>query len=916
MKEEKWYLLPTTNVVETIHSHLTNGLTSEEAKNRLQRYGPNELKAKQPPRAWELLAQQFKEFLVLILIAAAVVSGLLGEWIDAGAIILIVMINAILGVVQEVRANKALEALQKMAAPTAKVIRDGQSLEIAGRELVPGDIVLLEAGDYIPADIRLSESINLKIEEAAITGESVPAEKNAATVFTGEVPLGDRENTAYMGTVVTYGRGQGIVVATGMNTEIGLIAKMLDSYQIEETPLQKKLNSLGKFLGIGVLVICGIVFLTGILRGENPLGMFLTAVSLAVAAIPEGLPAIVTIVLALGMQKMVTKNAIVKKLHAVETLGSTTVICSDKTGTLTQNKMMVVRLYTNHTLTVLDGKGYQPSGNFITNGEKIDPNNNYNLSFLLKAGVLCNDSKLEKSNTANESEEHWKIIGDSTEGALTVAGAKCGLYRQELNIHFPRKQEIPFDSERKMMTTFNAKAETGGYYAFTKGAPDIMLSLSTKILDNGVVRELTKDDHIKIQKANSDLANQALRVLSFAYKEYEQLPINLTAEEIEKDLIFIGLMGMIDPARPEAAEAIKLCKKAGIRPIMITGDYKDTAVAIAKDLSLIQNSSRVLEGTELDKISDSELIDKVEQIDVYARVSPEHKMRIIEALKKRNHIVAMTGDGVNDAPALKRADIGVAMGITGTDVAKETAEMILADDNFASIVAAVKEGRVIFSNIRKFVFFLLSCNIGEVLIIFVSILMNLPIPLIPIQLLWINLLTDAFPALALGMEKEEPDVMDLPPRNPSAPILDRRMTLGIIIQSVVLTVATLGAYTYGLRNYGSSGEGLKSARTIAFLTLTIAELLRAYSNRSEKFSTFKIGFFSNKFMNLGAGLSFLLIIVTVIVPPLRTIFATLPLDLKEIEIIICFALLPFIIAEISKLFLKNINGNKKNRQNN
>jgi Ca2+-transporting ATPase len=792
-----------------------------------------------------------------------------------------------------------------MAAPTAKVIRGGHHLEVPGRELVPGDIVLLEAGDYIPADIRLSESVNLKIEEAAITGESVPSEKNAKTVFTGDVPLGDRENTAYMGTVVTYGRGQGIVVATGMNTEIGLIAKMLDSYEEADTPLQQKLAALGKFLGIAVLVICGIVFLTGLMRGEHPLEMFLTAVSLAVAAIPEGLPAIVTIVLALGMQKMVANHAIVKKLHAVETLGSTTIICSDKTGTLTQNKMMVVRLYTNNNLIEVDGRGYQPSGNFTVTGKKIEPNQHPNLSFLLRAGVLCNDSKLDRAGEISETEEQWRIIGDPTEGALIVAGAKAGFSKEETNSRFPREQEIPFDSERKMMTTFNLKDGNNGYYAFTKGAPDIMLSLSTKILVQGTVRNLTEEDYKAIQEANSNMANEALRVLAFAYREYEQLPTNLSPQEVEKDLIFIGLMGMIDPARPEAAEAIKLCKQAGIRPIMITGDYKDTAVAIAEDLGLIRDKNWVLEGAELSRLSDEQLLEKVEQIDVYARVSPEHKMRIIEALKNRNHIVAMTGDGVNDAPALKRADIGVAMGITGTDVAKETAEMILTDDNFASIVAAVKEGRVIFSNIRKFVFFLLSCNIGEVLIIFVSILLNLPIPLIPIQLLWINLLTDAFPALALGMEKEEPDIMNLPPRDPAAPILDRRMGLGIAIQSSILTIATLGAYVYGLKIYGNTGEGLKSARTIAFLTLTIAELLRAYSNRSERFSIFKIGFFSNKFMNLGVGLSFLLIIATVVVPPLRTIFETVPLDLTEIEIIIGFALLPFIVTEISKPFLKN-----------
>lgn len=826
-----------------------------------------------------MLLSQFQDFLVLILIGASLISALIGEVTDSVVIILIVVLNATLGVVQEFKANKALEALKKMAAPEAKVIRDGKIIEIPSRELVPGDLVILEAGNYVPADLRLVESVNLKIEEASLTGESVPVEKNAEIVFNNDVPLGDRSNSAFMSTVVTYGRGKGIVVETGMNTEIGLIAEMLESYEEESTPLQKKLAELGKILGIASLAICGIVFILGLIRGVPILEMFMTAVSLAVAAIPEGLPAIVTIVLALGMQRMVKRHSIIKKLHAVETLGSTTVICSDKTGTLTQNEMTAQKVFVNGNVYSISGEGYKTQGEFTLNGKTIDPLADPDLKMLLTIGALCNDAKLEESGS--DGDKTCRIIGDPTEGCLVVGAAKACMCLEELNKSRPRLQEIPFDSDRKRMTTFHPYED--GYIACIKGAPDVMLNLSNRILKNGEILDLTEADREQILEINHEMASQALRVLAFAFKLENELPNDPKPEEVEKDMIFVGLVGMIDPARPEAKEAIEICKQAGIRPVMITGDYKDTAEAIARDLGMLDETSKVLTGTDLDAMSDEELVAVADQVSVYARVSPVHKLRIVEAIKQNNHIVAMTGDGVNDAPALKKADIGVAMGITGTDVAKETADMILTDDNFASIVAAVEEGRVIYANIRKFIFFLLSCNIAEILIIFVAMLVGLPIPLKPIQLLWLNLLTDAFPALALGMEAKEPDIMEKPPRNPNEPIMDHRMKVQIAIQSIFMTMAVLGVFTFAL----NTSSNLQVAQTYAFATLIFSELLRAYTSRSETLSVFKIGVFSNKYMVGGTFISFLLLLLVIYVPALREIFDTVKLSIYDWDIIYC-----------------------------
>ncbi|MGE5633030.1 MAG: cation-translocating P-type ATPase [Caulobacteraceae bacterium] len=895
-----WYNKGTEAVAAELSVDVKKGLTKEEAKKRVEKYGYNELKEKEKETLLVKVIKQLKDFLVIILIIASIISGLVGEVSDAIVIIAIVVVNAVLGVVQEGKAEKALEALQKMSAPNARVYREGHVEIVPARNLVPGDIVLIEAGDSIPADLRLFESVNLKVEEASLTGESVPVDKDASKAFDVEAPLGDRVNMAYMSTIVTYGRGKGIVVNTGVNTQIGKIAEVIQSFEDETTPLQLKLNELGKWLGISCLAICVLVFGIGYFRNGHILEMFMTAVSLAVAAIPEGLPAVVTIVLALGMKRMVQRNAIVRKLLAVETLGCVTVICSDKTGTLTQNEMTVVSAYAGGTEYKITGKGYAPVGEFSVNDAKINPMDDAGLKLLLSTGVLCNDSTLEQKE---EGEDLWGIVGDPTEGALVVAGAKAGLEKIQMNENYNRIAEIPFDSARKMMTTFHKDFIKNKIVSFTKGAPDIILSRCTKISLNGNVQNLTEDLRQQIMKINSSFANQALRVLAFTYREYDKLPEAINSENIENDLIFIGLMGMIDPARVEAFEAIKTCKEAGIKPVMITGDYKDTAVAIAKDLGLMAGNSEVLAGADLDKISDEELLNRVENISVYARVSPEHKVRIVETLKKKGHIAAMTGDGVNDAMALKKADIGVSMGITGTDVAKGTADIILMDDNFATIVSAVEEGRIIYSNIRKFVFFLLSCNIAEILVIFISILANMPIPLIPIQLLWLNLVSDSFPALALGTEKGEPDIMKRKPRDAKEPILNKRLLTGIIVLSLAQTASVLIAFEWALSTYN---HDLTIARTVAFTTITVVELLMAFTCRSERYPLIKMGVFSNRVLVWASTVSFVLMMAVLYIPFLQPIFKTYSLNLKDWMTIILLCLVPLAVGEIYKMIANKL----------
>lgn len=871
-----------------------SGLTQEEAKKRLEKYGPNKLKEAEKESFLSKLLNQFKDVLVLILIVAAVLSFIVGERVDAVVIIAILVVNAFLGLYQEGRAEKSLEALQKMSAPTAKVIRDGNQIEIASDSVVPGDIVVLETGDIIPADLRLIESSNLKIDESSLTGESVPAEKDAKITFDEEVSLGDRINLAFSGSIVSYGRGKGVVTGTGHETEIGKIATMIQSYDNEQTPLQKKLNQLGKVLGIIVLVVCGLVFALGALQGRDLLTMFMTAISLAVAAVPEGLTAIVTIVLAIGMNRMVERNAIVKKLLSVETLGTVTYICSDKTGTLTQNEMTVVKAFTGNKLIDVSGTGYEPKGTIKVDGkEAANPTESADINTLMSIGILCSDAKLTKQA------DQYKILGDPTEGALVTFAGKAGITSEDINKKYPRIEELPFDSDRKLMTTFHENFIPGKVVSFTKGAPDILIGKSKSIYIDGQIVPFTDELKKKVLDVNSSFAKEALRVLSMAFRQYDSLPSEITSETVENDLIFVGLMGMIDPPREEAKEAITKCKHAGIHTVMITGDYKDTAFAIAKQLGMAETEDQAIMGHDLDKYSDEELKEVVKQKRVYARVSPEHKVKIVTALKANGEIVAMTGDGVNDALAIKKADIGISMGITGTDVAKSTADVILTDDNFASIVAAVEEGRIIYSNIKKFVSFLLSCNVGEVLIVFLAILFNWDVPLVAIQLLWLNLVTDSFPALALGVEKGDPEIMDVPPRNPSEPILDKEMVRSLIVQSIAIATGSLLAYRWGLKTYGD----LTMARTLTFVTLITAELLRAYTSRSLTHSVFKIGFFSNKSMNKAVALGFILTLIVIYVPFLEPVFNTFALGLKDWGMVLLFALIPFTAGELYKLIV-------------
>ncbi|MBP2636490.1 MAG: calcium-transporting ATPase 1 [Firmicutes bacterium] len=895
-----WFQMTTEEIVKHFESSEEHGLSAEEAARRLSQYGYNEIKENEQDSLWKKIVNQFKNILVLILLTACVLSIAVGEVADALVIIMIIILNTALGVVQESRAEKALAAIKKMNAPTSKVIRDNQLTVIASRELVPGDVVVLDAGDYIPADLRILDAFNLKTEEASLTGESVSVEKNTGEI-TDAVPLAERHNMAFMGTVVTTGRGHGIVVATAMGTEIGKIAGMIQAVEQESTPLQIKLEHFGKVLGLLCLAVCAVVFLLGIYSGYHDgnltlseiQSMLLISVSLAVAAIPEGLPTVVAIVLAFGMQRMAKKNAIVKKLHSVETLGSVSVICTDKTGTLTQNQMTAVKLFTANGVFSVTGNGYNPTGQFLSDDRLIKPKSEETLDWLLRACLLCNDAQLKLAD-----EQTWSIVGDPTEGALLVVAAKGGYHKEEMSTIYPRIQELPFDSDRKMMTTFH-KAEEG-ILAFTKGAPDLLLNRCTRLRTNKGVRLLTDADKQAIRQANQEMASQALRVLAVAYQDFEQLPSMLNPEAIEQDLIFLGLIGMIDPPRSEAKLAVHTCQEAGIRTIMITGDHPDTAAAIAAELGIAAQEQPVITGQMLDSLPPEELQQQVQTTNVFARVSPNHKLAIINALQANGYVTAMTGDGVNDAPALKKADIGVAMGRTGTDVAKATADIVITDDNFATIVSAVEEGRVIYANIQKFVYFLLSCNASEVLAIFFAILLGWPIPLLPIQLLWVNLVTDGFPALALGMEKKEPDVMQRKPRTSSEPLLTRNLLWLTGIQSLVMNITVLGAFQYGLN---ATNGSLDTGRTFAFITLMATQIVCAYAARSEYYSVFELGFFTNRNLNIGVGLSLFLLIIS-IYGPLEGIFKTVHPGIQDWLVLSGLAPIPFIAAELYKLSRK------------
>ncbi|MGD2205556.1 MAG: cation-translocating P-type ATPase [Anaerolineae bacterium] len=929
-EKHTWHALGPAEAAGVLGTNLQQGLSEDEARKRQTQFGPNELQ-EQPGRSfWQMLLDQFNQFLVMILIAAAVVSALIGwseyahsgdttEFVEAAAIMAIVILNAILGVVQEGRAEEALAALKKMASPNARVLRGGHIVTVPSRDLVPGDVVILETGNYVPADVRLVESVNLRIEEASLTGESVAVGKDARDILSAETVLGDRHNMAFMSTVVTYGRGRGLVIGTGMKTEIGKIAEMLQTYEEEPTPLQVKLDQLGRMLGMATLVICALVGIIGVVR-DTQLGvafvqglsayfgleetvpklveMFMVAVSLAIAAVPEGLPAVVTIALALGMQEMVKRHALIRKLPAVETLGSATAICSDKTGTLTQNEMTAVQMYVDRSLLTITGEGYKPEGRFLDDGHAVGLEGYPGMRLLLRAGLLCNDARLEQVN--QNGADHWRIAGDPTEGAFVVAAAKAGYWREELGQEYPRIAEIPFDSERKRMTTFHPDPRYGGHVAYMKGAPDVVLGLCNQVLEDGMMRPLTAERRRNILEENEALAANALRILGVAFRPLEEVPDNPQPGDSEQAFTFIGLLGMIDPARPEVAPAIATARNAGIETVMITGDYLNTAMAIGKEIGLLREGDRSLTGADLEVMDENEFQGMVQDVAVYARVSPQHKVRIVDAMKAQGHVVAMTGDGVNDAPALKRASIGVAMGITGTDVSKETADMVLTDDNYASIVSAIEQGRIIYSNIRKFVYYLLSCNMAEIAILFIAMLLGWPLPLVAIQLLVLNLITDGAPALALGMEKGDPDIMVQKPRPVNEPIINRGMITGIAVQTVAITAAVLVAFRIGL------ADGESHARTMAFATLSISELFRAYTSRSERYSFWAIGPFSNRWMQWAVLTSLVILLTIIYVPFLDPIFDTTFLTLNDWLVMLPLILLPAIVAEVNKWVLRMI----------
>lgn len=871
LSEAVFHTLTSSKAMEVLESS-PDGLSEADVAKRLEKYGKNELQEGKKKSLLMKFMEQFKDVMVIILLIASAISGFLGELTDTVIILLVVIINAVLGVLQESKAEKALEALKQMSSPYAKTKRNGEVKMVKTEELVPGDIVLLEAGDYVPADLRLIDSASLKIEEAALTGESVPSEKFVQEIDKADTPIGDRKNMAYLGSSVTYGRGSGIITGTGMKTEVGKIAGYISKQEEEQTPLQQKLSELGKYLTIGIVAIAVIIFIVGVLEGRSALEMFLTAVSLAVAAIPEGLPAIVTIVLALGVQKMAKRNAIIRKLPAVETLGCTEIICSDKTGTLTQNRMTVKEVY-------LGNKAIKAEESL---GETQDA------AAFMQIMTLCNDSKV-----ARTGKEKPDVIGDPTETALVTFGFEKGFVKDEMEKTMLRKEEIPFDSDRKLMTTINEI--DGKLRIMTKGAPDVLLQRCTSILIDGKVETMDAKAIQNIQQANSAMAGKALRVLAMAYKDADNIPDNMSPDHVENNLVFVGLVGMIDPPREEVKEAVRICREAGIRPVMITGDHRDTAAAIAKELNIIKDDSEVISGSELDKISEKDFYEIVTKYSVYARVSPEHKVRIVKAWKDRGKIVAMTGDGVNDAPALKTSDIGVGMGITGTDVAKGVSDMVLSDDNFATIVFAVEEGRKIYSNIRKAIQFLLSANAGEVITLFVATMLNWTI-LFPIHILWINLVTDTFPALALGVEKAEKDVMKQKPRKARSSIFSDGVGFNIIYQGIIEGGITLLTYYLGRTWYSQ-----EIAITMAFATLGLIQLTHSFNVRSNTKSAFSIGFFSNMYL-VGANLfAALLLVLVIIIPGLNTIFRVQHLSLEQwaIVAIAAFTIIP--IVEIVKL---------------
>lgn len=880
-----WFSKLPEEVLRELSVNPLTGLSTEEAQDRLEKYGKNKLKGKPKKTIFQLFFAQLQDMLIYVLLGAAVVTVVVGEWVDAIIILMVVFLNAAIGVIQESKAEKAIEALEKMTTPRSLVKRDGEITEIKSEDVVKGDIVVLDAGRYVPADLRLIESANLQIEESALTGESVPTEKNAKEVHEDpKTSIGDRSNMAFMSTLATYGRGEGVVVATAMETEIGKIATILDEDVDGMTPLQKRLEELGKTLGFIAIGITALMFVIALFQGRPLFEMFLTAISLAVAAIPEGLPAIVAIVLALGVTRMSKINAIVRKLPAVETLGSVSIICSDKTGTLTQNKMTVVKFYTANNLQEVPAEG---TGFTVQNAAEMD---------LIKSLVLCSDATYEEG----------KSTGDPTEVALIVLGDKYKMSRRQVHAEHKRVGEKPFDSDRKLMSTLNQEGK--GYRVHTKGALDNLLKIASKALIDGKEVPLTEEMKRDYLRVAEEMSDDALRVLGAAYKDADSI---ITAEEMEKDLTVVGLVGMIDPPRLEVKDSIAKAKSAGITPVMITGDHKNTAVAIAKELGIATSLEQSITGSEIDDLSEEEFLKRCKNYRVFARVSPEHKVKIVKAFQSHGNIVSMTGDGVNDAPSLKIADIGVAMGITGTDVSKGASDMILTDDNFTTIVHAIEEGRKIYNNIKKSVIFLLSCNLGEVVAIFFAVLFFWPLPLLATQILWINLVTDSFPAIALGIDPGDKDVMNKAPRDPQKSFFADGAGIRAVIGGTLIGLLTLGAFHFGLAEFGYGLNSkeipdhvMTNARTMAFVVLAGSQLFFSLSMRSMHKSVFSVGLFSNMYLIGAVILGFILQLGVITVPLFANAFKVQNLSVYDWGLVMAFSIVPFILNEVSKSFMK------------
>ncbi|MHA6532507.1 calcium-translocating P-type ATPase, SERCA-type [Paenibacillus sp. BAC0078] len=923
MEQKSWHRLGAEELQKMFGVHPESGLSGEDAAEKLKENGHNELSEGKAVSPLTLLLNQFKDFMVLVLMGATLVSGLLGEYLDAITIVAIIMLNGVLGFVQEFRAERSLRALKQLSAPSAKVLRDGKLAHIPAKMLVPGDIVLLESGDRIPADVRWLQCSALYAEESALTGESVPVSKHSEAIHAEEIPLGDQKNIGFLGTMVTRGTGKAIVVRTGMDTEMGKIADLIQNTESQETPLQHRLEQLGKILIYVSLGLTIVVVVAGILHGQPAAGMFLAGVSLAVAAIPEGLPAIVTIALALGVQRMIKRKAIVRKLPSVETLGCASVICSDKTGTLTQNKMTVTQLWNAGRKLEVTGEGYAPSGHVLQKGKPIDLKNDQNLRRMLQIGALCSNAEIvetfpgeararrkgkEKGSEADKSpvgQSVWELKGDPTEGALVALSAKMGLTSQTLAVTYTRETEFPFDSERKLMSV--VVSHPGGRMICTKGAPDVLLNCCSYMLWEGGVVPCTPTLRQKVLEANEEMASGALRVLGMAYRDMRTGEVAGSEKEAEAQLVFVGLAGMIDPPRREVRDAISVTRRAGIKTVMITGDHGTTAEAIAHQLGILQRGGTVLTGSQLSRMDDDALDKVSDNVYVYARVSPEHKLRIVKSLQRRGHVVAMTGDGVNDAPAIKAADIGISMGITGTDVTKEASALVLGDDNFSTIVAAIEEGRNIYENIRKFIRYLLASNVGEILTMFFAMMLGLPLPLVPIQILWVNLVTDGLPAMALGVDQPEKDLMEHKPRGAKENIFARRLGWKIISRGLLIGLCTLAAFWLTLRIDPGSPAQLIRAQSVAFATLVMAQLIHVFDCRSSR-SVFHRNPFQNKFLVLAVLSSVLLMLAVMYLPPLQPVFKTVPLGLRDWSLVLVAAGIPTFVMGAGSVW-----GGKKNR---